>query len=95
VSGAFVVLKTGFVEPLTPETHVFTDKLGGVGVRCRDDRPGCEGCADVDGRELAGFTVAGVVLLSFPEIFGVVAGEQEPADTLLVVFLLCKEGTVC
>jgi hypothetical protein len=90
VGGAFVVPETGFVEPLTPETHVFSDKLGGVGVRCRDGRPG----GDVDDRELAGFTVADAELLSFPEIFGVVAGEGEPADTLLMEFLLCKAGTV-
>lgn len=90
--GAFVVLKTGFVEPLTPETHVFTDKLGGVGVRCKDDWPGCEDGADVDDRVLAGFTVADVVFLSFPETFIVVAGEEEPANTLLTVFLLCTAG---
>jgi hypothetical protein len=88
------VLTTGFVEPLTPETHVFADKLGGVGVRCRDGRPGCEDSADDDDRELAGFTVAAAVLLSFPKIFGAVAGEGEPADTLLMVFLLCRAGTV-
>jgi hypothetical protein len=92
VRGAFVVLRTGFVEPLTPETHVFTDKLGGVGVRCKDDRPGCEDSVDVDDRVLAGFTVADVFLL-FSAIFGVVVGEGEPADTLLILFLLCIPGT--
>jgi hypothetical protein len=92
VTGAFAVLEIGFVEPPTLETHVFTDKLGGVGLRCKDVRPGCEDGADVDDRALEGFTVTGVVLLSFPETFGDVVSEGEPADTLATVFLLCTAG---
>jgi len=90
VTGVFAVLDTGFAEPLLPETDVFADRLGGVGVRCKDGRAGWEGGAGVD-VVLEGFVVTDVVSLLFLEASGDTAAEREPDATLATVFLL---GTV-
>lgn len=92
VTGAFAVLDTGFAELLLPEADVFADRLGGVGVRCKDGRAGWEGGAGVD-VVLEGFVVTDVVFLSFLEASGDTAAERGPDATLATVFLLGKAGT--
>lgn len=82
VTGAFVVPDTVFVELLLPETDVFADRLGGVGVRCKDGRAGWEGVAGVD-----------VVFLLFLEASRDTAADREPDATLAAAFLLSRAGT--
>lgn len=91
VTGAFAVLDTGFAELLLPETDIFADRLGGVGVRCKDGRASWEGGAGVD--VVLGFVVTDVVFLSFLEASGDTAAEREPDATLATVFLLGRAGT--
>jgi len=91
VTGVFAVLDTGLAELLLPETDAFADRLGGVGVWCKDGRPDWEGSADVD--VVLGFVVTEVVSLSFLEASGDTAAEREPDATLATVFLLGTLGT--
>lgn len=93
VRGALAVLDTGFAEPLLPETDVLADRLGGVGVRCKDGRAGWEGGAGVDEVVLEGFVVADMVFLSFLETSGDMAAEGEPDTTLVTVVLFGTVGT--
>jgi hypothetical protein len=91
-TGDFPVLGTGFAEPLLPGMDVFEGRLGGVGVRCKDGRPSCEGGAGVD-MVLEGFVVTDVVFLSFLETSGDAAADGEADATLVTVFLLGTAGT--
>jgi hypothetical protein len=93
VRGAFAVLDPGFAEPVLPKTDALADRLGGVGVWCKDGRAGCEGGADVDEVVLEGFAVTDVVFLSFLETSGDMAAEGEPDATLVTVFLFGTAGT--
>jgi hypothetical protein len=91
VRSASDALETGFEEPLSPETDVFVDKLGGVGVRCKDDFPGWKEDACVDDEVLEAFVVTDEEFL-FLGTFGDMAGEGEPADTLVTLFLFGTAG---